>query len=184
MHLYIANASKQYLQFEFRSIETGRISRSVPPGQQTAFANLSTPQIDAIVKQHARYGMFRVDEISGNRGKIDYIYAIDKPVKPDVLTKLAKHNDAVLHMRGHETRKKLAISINDSLDQNLDRNNRAENMRAFDMTVQEIEPQKTGYRTDIAEPVSETIRMDLSPQPDAPERAARRTRRSQRRAAG
>lgn len=177
MELYIGNATKQYLQFEFRLLEKGKISRTIVPGTQTCFDNLSTPQIDAIVHQHRRYGMLAVDEISGMRRKVDYIYSIGKPVKPKVIEELARHNDAVLLMRGRETRKRLAISINDNLEKNLDQQNRAENIRGFDLTVQELEPPKTGYRTDIAEPVSETIKLDLSPQSDAPQRMSRRQRR-------
>ncbi|HUZ33887.1 MAG TPA: hypothetical protein VMV19_17535 [Xanthobacteraceae bacterium] len=175
MDLYIGNATKQRLQFEFRLPDKSRVSRDIQTGTQTGFRDLKDAEIDAIIAQHRRYGMVSVEQVKDAKGKVDYIYSIGRPIKTEVLVMLSARNDGVLIVRGRETRKRLAIAINENLNHNLASNNRVERVAGFDLTVVEKEP-IGGYRTDIAQPVGEKIELDLGAQASPPDSSRRRGR--------
>ena len=162
MDLYIGNGTKQILQFEFRLKGSGKVSRRIGPGQQTGFRDLKPEQVDEIIAQHERYGMIPADKVRDATAKTDYIYQIDKPINPSILDELDKRNSGVLIIRGREIRKQLAVAIDKNVQNDLQRQNRDEQLRGFDLQVIEKQPEG-GYRTDIAQPVAERIEVDHSP---------------------
>jgi hypothetical protein len=172
MDLYIANATKQILQFEFRLADKGRVSRTIGSGGQTVFSGLKQEQIDRVIYQHRRYNMLPLSEVMGARSYVAYFYSIDRPIKPEVIAMAAARNDGVLVVQGRETRKRLAIAINDNLGSSLAQNNSEARIRGFDLSVVEEEP-RTGYHPDI-KPVGERISVDLSGQMPPPQSAPRR----------
>ena len=172
MDLYIANATKQILQFEYRLADKGRISRTIGSGAQTVFTGLNQDQIDRVIYQHRRYNMLPLSEVMGARSYVAYFYSIDRPIKPEVIAMAAARNDGVLVVQGRETRKRLAIAINESLGNSLTQNHRDERIRGFDLSVREEEP-RAGYHPDI-KPVDERISVDLNGQMPPPQSAPRR----------
>ena len=161
MDLYVGNGTKQILQFEFRLKGSGRVSRTIGPGQQTGFRGLKAEQVDEIVAQHEHYGMITADKVKDAKVKVDYVYQIDKPINPAILDELDKRNTNVLIIRGRETRKQLAVALDKNVQTALTQQDRDERLRGFDLQVVEKQPEG-GYRTDIAQPVAERIEVDHS----------------------
>lgn len=106
--------------------------------------------------------MIAADKVKDATAKTDYIYQTDKPINPAILDELDKRNNGVLIIRGRETRKQLAVAIDKNVQNDLQRQNRDERLRGFDLQVVEKRPEG-GYRTDVAKPVAERIEVDHSP---------------------
>lgn len=120
MKLFIANCTKQNIDFQYRLPESARIfQRLINIGQQERIHsdNLTVEEIDHIVKQHAPYGLVRVDEIDRTKSFIGMCYSIDKEVNMQRVMSALAHNDDVLEERGRITRQESAVALNNSLEQ-------------------------------------------------------------------
>jgi len=122
--LFIGNPSKQHHQFIYRLVDTRnfqQIERPIRFGAQVQLVgDLSTPQIDGIILQHAPYGMIPVDEIERTRGFIPLIYSIDKPIPQAKLLRAMNQNQGVLVERGKQSRQEAAVANSVALERNLE----------------------------------------------------------------
>lgn len=132
--LYIANTKKQAEDFCYRMPgQNGVRKQRIEIGQQIAISggDLSTLEIDAIVDQHAMYGMVCVDALDRTKEFIGLCYSIGKPVTIGKMEIALAHNDDVLTDRGKELRKEAAVSVNNALEQQTD------GLQKLDISVQE-----------------------------------------------
>lgn len=139
MKLYIANATRQIQDFVYRLPEQiSPFRQTIPVGTQVRIArdDLTIAEIDYIVKQHARYGLVRADEVDRTKPFIGMCYAIDKPVQSTRLLSAMEHNMDVLTLRGQENRKMAAIVANESLDRQANAE-RIANLEEMELTIVE-----------------------------------------------
>ena len=64
--MYVGNATRQIYDFCYKVPENQKLfSQKIHPGtfQKIALANLTKPDIDYIIAQHAKYGLIAEDEI-------------------------------------------------------------------------------------------------------------------------
>jgi len=163
MKLYIANTTKQDHDFVYRVPEIDRMfHQPVPSGQQVlVYKEMSTSDVDAIIKQHAQYGLTRVDEIDRRKPFIGMCYSIDKQIPVSKIMYAAEHNDDVLAEQGLEGRKEAAAALSDKL-------NRESGGSLVDLEVQVIEDKKKG---DTTKRFDSTIQVTGNP--DKPRRGGR-----------
>lgn len=114
MKLYVANTTKQKLQFSFRIPESEQL-RTVPiePGTQSiVINNVGVDEINAIIEHHAPYGLIDSSEIDQSTQFIGTCYSIDKPVASSVIMKGIMDNDDILD-RGASERRQAALAAHD-----------------------------------------------------------------------
>jgi hypothetical protein len=115
MQLYLANCTKQILDFQYRVPEDRSkmpYRTSIAPGtQQVIWKPDSLPVLMAIVDQMRPYGLVAVNEVDRTREFIGFCYSIDKPVPMDVMMVADDHNTSVLTQRGVEMRKQTAVAM-------------------------------------------------------------------------
>lgn len=164
MKLYIANCSKQVLDFTYRAPEQERLmSQLIPSGQQIQIYKDATKQeLEYIILQHERYGLVPASEIDREVAFIGACYSFDKHINIDQVMSAAEHNDEALRRQGLEIRKQSAASLNDVLNRETQGG-----VASFEMEVrQELRP------GDNAEnPMAETIEV-------VSETSGRRSRRN------
>jgi hypothetical protein len=173
MRMYVGNCSQQVQDFYYRVPEEaqGRSSglrmQKIDVGSQVIISgNLSTPQIESIVAQHAPYGLIRVDEIDRTRPYIGLCYDVDRPIPVNKLKYAIEHNREVLIKRGEEIRKETAVAVNQQLEEV------APGLTKSEFTLQE---EKTGTGPEH-EPLNEALRVtryEGGPPPEAPRRKQR-----------
>lgn len=118
MKLHIANLTQQNQDFVYRVPETtGLRKQMIGIGEQIVISgDLNRPQIDAIIEQHAKYGLVAVEEIDRSRPFVGLCYSIDKPVPAARMLGGIEHNTGVLTARGREIRKEMAVATNSMLE--------------------------------------------------------------------
>lgn len=130
--MYIANCTNQNIDFQYRLPENPKvIKQTIPIGQQIRIpGDLSTPDVEAVIRQHAKYGLVAVSEIDRSRNFIGVCYQLDKPIQVDKLAKAIDHNYKVLDAIGKTIREEAAVvienTIADSIPQRLGRLNELE----------------------------------------------------------
>ena len=112
MKLYIANCTNQAQDFNYRLPEANSVRRQrIEIGQQIQISgDLAQTDIDAIIAQHAMYGLVRADEVDRTKPFIGLCYNIDKPVTLTKIQSAFSHNQDVLTKLGHEIRKEAAVA--------------------------------------------------------------------------
>jgi hypothetical protein len=120
MKLFIANMTQQVQDFCYRVPEsTGLRTQRIDVGQQIQISgDLSTPQIEEIVNQHARYGMVHIDEIDRHKPYIGLVFSTDRPVTVNRMSYGIQHNRMVLVERGKEIRQETAVALHQKIEQN------------------------------------------------------------------
>ena len=165
MKMYVANTTKQFCNFHYRVVETkGARMQRIGPGQQVMLADqeLIQAEIDYIIKQHAPYGMIKIDDINRVKGYISRVYSIDRPVSLKVIDQVIRTNTAILIVKGKEARKLAAVQANN----------------AIEGQMQEIAEQTQGAvapklrELDISVEQVEDPRAPFQPSDEAPERVA------------
>jgi hypothetical protein len=159
-HLYVANVTKQIVQFAYRLPERqGVIIQPIPIGGQVKISplggreDLSTPEIDAILDQHRKYGLIPVGEIDSSKTPFHGMcYSVDKPISVDKLHRAMTRNEDALEQLGKDIRKEAAIAVNNQIEGTI-----GENLRQLEMSITEEEP-RGGY-PDTHEPLGEGVRV-------------------------
>lgn len=153
MELYIGNATRQIVRFQWRTLETQQLrEQPIQPGTQVKLAgNYTTPEIDYIVRQHARYGLIAASDIDRTKQFHGLCYSIDKPITQAKLVYLFNANVSDLVKQGQATRRANAIAQAKMIEDALTQNGRSEQMLGLDLSVQQ---ENEDPNNDIA-PVSE-----------------------------
>lgn len=103
MKLYVANCSKQEFQFTYMIPENPRaFSHHIRAGAQIEINN-GQDEIDAIIKQHAIYGMMEVGKVQ--RGFGGLCYRLEKPINVDAIESGMSQSDQEMIDRALEVRK-------------------------------------------------------------------------------
>lgn len=171
MKMYIANATKQKFDFMYRLPETtGLRVQNIPIGGQIQITGELLPiQVDAIIEQHAKYGMVSVDEVDRSKSFTGLCYSIDKPIPVSKIMTAVRLNTDVLQERGRQIRQEAAIAENNRIEQSMRENDIPGELKALNVSVQEEKERPDG------EQVSEGIRVTRSdPQNEQPKPKQRR----------
>lgn len=140
--LFIANATRQFLDFTYRLPESSgpRVQRIRPGGQIRISGDLSQKGVDAVVDQHRKYGLVRVSEIDRTKDFSGICYDVDRPVQVEKLRRAMAKKTEVLVERGREIRKMAAIANNNALEASLEESGRPEGLRELSMEIVEENP--------------------------------------------
>jgi hypothetical protein len=111
-------------------------------GRQIQVAgDLNTPDIDAIVKQHKKYGLIPVSEVKNIRTFTGLCYSVDRPISIDNIMLAMDRNTRILVERGKEFRKQAAVSASNLIDHHLAEANNPSTLETLEMSVvQEEKP--------------------------------------------
>ncbi len=159
--LFIANCSKQIMDFHFRVPESNRIfNQKIGIGEQVQIYKDTTPAvIDSIVNQHANYGLVPASEVDRTKAFVGMCYSVDKPMDTGKIVAAAEHNDEVLTQRGAEIREVSAVAINQSLEERARES--GGQVRHSEVEIQE--ETKPGQQ-EKPDRISETVRVDKEAQ--------------------
>ena len=136
--LYIGNATRQMLDFQYRTGRNAPVrAQPIPPGAQVKISgDLSAAQIAYIVDKHAKYGVVNAEEI-GEKGFHGTCYSVGKPITGQRLALLMDRNLDALIVQGREIREQSAVAQNNMLEQALAENGRPERMTELEVTIQQ-----------------------------------------------
>jgi hypothetical protein len=159
-HLYVANVTKQIVQFAYRVPERqGVVIQPIPIGGQVRITplggkdDLSTPEIDAIIDQHRKYGLVPVEEVDNSKNPFHgMFYSVGKPISVERLHKAMKRTEEALEEQGKQMRQEAAIAVNNQIENTI-----GENLKRLEMSITEEEP-RGGYPEDH-EPLGEGVRV-------------------------
>jgi hypothetical protein len=166
--LYIGNVTKQIFEFAYRPLESGKIVyQKIPSGEQvrispTGNPDMSPPEIDCILRQHAVYGLA---EVGATRRKDDapsgLIYSIGKPLTFEQLEQANALYEAALDARGKVLRQEAAVDQYKQLA-TAHKEQGVEPPRNLEMTVEELKPPKgAGFENHV--PFGEGTVAGVSP---------------------
>ena len=112
--MYVANLTRQAQDFIYRLPETRKSTfQQIPVGGQVLLSgDLTTKDIEAVIQQHAPYGMVPAAEVAKRREFNGLCFALDRPVPIEALRRGLEANRAVLDARGVELRRQAAIAVN------------------------------------------------------------------------
>jgi len=187
--LYIGNATKQNMIFAYAvRRETGELhvrSQPIPVGNQVKVSgNLSQDDIDAIIVQHAKYGMVPADTIDRARAFHGTCYSIGKPITAARLTYLIEYNMAQLVDQGIEIRRANAVAQNLNVIKALDEAGRQESLNALRITVQQEKADPNNTVPQMSEGLIVTENMGMNPNaPPTPPAVGKKRASTTRRAA-
>ena len=121
MDLYIANATRQNIEFHYRMLAVKRDTAYILPvmiGRQERIPfDLAQTDVDHLVKQlHDGWGAVPHDQIDRTREFVGLSYSIDKPITASRIEQSVEHNIAVLEERGKEFRKQTAVAASAVID--------------------------------------------------------------------
>jgi hypothetical protein len=158
--LFVANVTKQIVQFAYRLPERqGVIIQPIPIGGQIKISptggrdELSSPDIDAILDQHRKYGLISATEIDSSKTPFHGMcYSLDKPIPVEKLHRAMTRNEEALEDLGKAIRKEAAVAVNRQIEGTI-----GENLRQLEMSITEEEP-RGGY-PDTHDPLGEGIRV-------------------------
>jgi hypothetical protein len=178
--LYVANATTQNQAFSYRVPDehpTGGLvysknrTQEIPPGRQIAISgDLSSAQIDAIIEQHRKYGLLKVDEIGRQSTHIHIVASVDRPISASRLEEVMKNNLVILKERGKQMRKLAAIQTHEETAGNMNDPD-APTLVKMELEVEEL---RERFSNVVEAPLEEHIRVSntLSPgQSPTPPRA-------------
>lgn len=177
MRMYIANGTKQVINFLYRLPEQNGVrSQNIPIGGQIALSDdLRREDIDYILSQHTRYGLLPVEEVKNPKTFVGMCYSIDKPVKIDSIEMLMTSNNDRLVERGREIRKEAAVASSAGIENEIaEKAPGGFNLRNMEMEIIEENPE----RNQTTRPVAEGYRVSRDDEPSpSGNRAARRANR-------
>ena len=182
MKLFIGNATKQNHDFCYwiPNAKSARTQR-VPIGGQIAISgDLSQTDIDAIIQQHAPYGLAASSEADHVREFVGLCYSVDRPIRAETLEKLMHHNTRVLVEKGKVIRREASVAGNDQLANNLTESGRPETLRQMEASLVEENHDDRSPDPVIAEGYR-VIQGGAGD--DRPTTTARQSRRARRKAA-
>lgn len=165
--MYVGNASKQIIQFAYRVPERkGVVVQPIPIGGQVLLApngtntDLSSLDIDSIVKQYSKYGMVEVSELDSTKEPFTgCCYSVGKPISVDKLRRAMERDEDRLEKLGQKIRQEAAVAVNSQIESNL-----GAPLRGLEMSASEIEPnggfKDDGTKKHVAEGVRVTRRQE------------------------
>ena len=131
MRMYVANVSDQIFAFCYRLPEVDKLRGpiNIPPQAQITLPDkeMTQQQVDAVVKQHAPYGMIPASEVGGRLAKRirhNICYSVDSPVPGVRMELLFRDNHDQLVREGQETRKRTAVVSSVALDNEVEKRTR------------------------------------------------------------
>lgn len=169
--VFIANCSAQEFDFVVRIPEAGVVRQLIPIGTQIQIPmDLNPFQVEAIVQQHAPYGMVSVTEIDRTKTFVGVCYSLDKRVDMEKVRRVIEKNFEILDARGKKIREEAAVAVNAAVENSV-RNLRSNStLREMEFSVQEVERQ--GFDTEVNESITVSRSQDQSPR--APRGRARK----------
>ncbi len=146
--MYVANCTKQVRDFHYRVPESGVRMQKIEIGRQIEIAgDLSQPDVDAIIAQHAVYGMKSVEDARKVRGKFTGLcYSIGKPVSIESMQIVLTKNDDVLTERGQQLRTEAAVATSAAITQG-----GQQGLKSLETSI--VEVKKDGGEPDVTEGV-------------------------------
>jgi hypothetical protein len=172
MKMFVANATKQAVQFLYRIPESSGVrAQDIPIGGQVQLSqDLPVESVNMIVEQHQRYGMVEAAQAYRSKGFAGLCYSLGSPVKMDTIAALIDHNTDMLVELGQKIRQESAVSANNVLDSE-DFRPPGLALRNFEASVHEVE--RVGQ---VDTPFEETISVSR----DAPEKVEKSNRQQRR----
>jgi hypothetical protein len=136
---------------EFKSYR----SQQIPIGGQIQISgDLSTAQVDLIIRFHTKYGMVKYSEVSDFKGwHIPYCYRIDEPISAEIIGTGVFQNRELHQNMGRTLRRDAAIAVNAQIEENLE----GEKISNFQM---DIEEKVTKDRDPVLEPETFMVTRD------------------------
>ncbi|MEJ0017529.1 MAG: hypothetical protein WDN25_13380 [Acetobacteraceae bacterium] len=124
MTLYVANCSKQRVDFAYRVPEEIGAPRrqQIERGAQIMVfkRDLGLPAAKAIIAQHERYGIVPLDEIDRCKPFIGLCYSFDKPIPVDAIMRADEHNTGALEIASAESRVATAAALHQMLERSVE----------------------------------------------------------------
>jgi hypothetical protein len=162
--LYVANATKQIVNFAYRSLERpGVVVQPIYIGGQICVApngtntDLTTNEIDYIIDQHRHYGIVDIDELSSLKGKFyGIVFQIGSPIDSEKLQRAMIRLEDSLNADGKRLRQEAAVAVNSQIENQI-----GAPLRQLEMSFQEVEP-RGGYTDDTH--VAEGVRVSRTEQ--------------------
>ena len=179
MKLYIANATKQRVDFMYRVPEQpGVRNQPIDIGSQILISGsdmLNAKQVDSIIEQHTKYGLVNVDEVDRTKAFAGLFYSVDQPISGVKIMRAVQHNTAVLQERGKQIRKEAAITSNQLLENSMTEQEIPGNLKAVELSVVEENHDERDETPALAEGIRVTRNEPESTQPSrAPRGKGRR----------
>ncbi len=173
--LYIANATKQYIDFHFRLPERSDYlkQRIAPLGQIAISGDLSSRDVDAVINQHARYGMIGAHEVNGRMGRHPLIYSENKPVERSTIEAVHKNNTETMVIEGKEIRRIAAVAANNLFEQRLSETGVSANIEEIEIVAQQM---SRDPETNDAPQLSEGVTVTKNPEKSEQRNEMRRRR--------
>jgi hypothetical protein len=168
--VYIANATKQRLQFAYRLPERkAAITQPIPIfGQERLSGDFSQPDIDSIMEQWGKYGLVKIEDLESARKRFDgYLISIGKPIPEEKLKRAIKYREAVLDGHGKILREQAAVAMINTIE-----SESGAVARNYEISVVEEEP-RGGYAPNLTH-VAEGYRADRDSRPGSPPSRGRR----------
>ena len=146
MKLYIANATRQIMEFCYRLPERpGALRQVIPIGGQVQIpGDLRRDEVDYVVEKAAVFGLIDVADAERAGGFSGLCYSIDRPISEDRLYRAMSKRVAVLEDLGREQRKNAAIGVHDQVERQLKDHRDLGTLQGLDMQV--IEQDANGGR--------------------------------------
>lgn len=167
MKLYIANTTRQNVDFYYRVPEipgAPRMQKISIGGQILVSGDLNTPQIEAILSQHAPYGIVSADELDRVKGYVGLCFSIDKPVPAHKIERAMNENISILVRRGQQTRRESAVATSALIETELSEKSRPEILKNFEASIVEENPEVRG--TEAGPAIAEGVRVNRLADPD------------------
>jgi hypothetical protein len=149
--LFIGNVSKQIQMFAYRVPErSGIITQVIPIGGQIRVspngttAELTTPEMDAVIEQHKMYGLVSINELDSKGSPFSgLVYSIGKPISAEKLHRAMRKKDEEMKKFGQKIRQEAALAVNSQIEEQI-----GAPLRTLEMSFQEEEP-RGGYAEDL-----------------------------------
>lgn len=178
--MFVANASKQVQDFQFRTAKGQGIKIPIEPGGQVRVpGDLTVADIEAIVRHHAKFGMRAVSELARSNEIVPLIFTTERPMARTIIASQVVRNQALMEGRGHELRKAAGIFIHKQLEQGAAEADTK--LHEVEVSVEELDTKDVKARDDHTE-VNEILRItrheepqerSAKPQPRRPRAGAR-----------
>lgn len=178
MKLYIANATKQRIDFMYRVPEQAGVrNQPIDIGSQILISGselMNTKQVDSIIDQHRPYGLVNVDEVDRTKGFAGMFYSVNDPISGVKIMRAVQHNTAVLQERGKQIRKEAAIVGNQLLENSMSEQEIPGNLKATEFSVVEENHDDRDENPALAEGVRVTRSEPETTRPAVKSRGGRR----------
>lgn len=173
--LYIANATRQNYEFTYRLPEApGAKVQTIPVGGQVIIAggNLTTTDVDYILSQYKQYGLVSAEEMDNGRVPFSGLaYSLERPISADRLEKAMNRNIQNLVERGKKIMEEAAISVNNSIEHDMQEQQNDAGLSKLEMSVVE-EESRVGDRSGPR--LSQGVRVTRNDPSTSPKPVAKR----------